>query len=61
MVTKAAVLPVPDCDCAIMFWGGLASIRGRAFSCTLDGFWKFMASRPLRTGSGLDATEKKSY
>ena len=35
--TNAAVFPVPDCDCAIMFWGGSASKVGRAVSCILLG------------------------
>ena len=35
--TKAAVLPVPDCDWAIMFCGGSASKVGRAVSWILLG------------------------
>ena len=31
--TNAAVLPVPDCDCAIMFCGGSANSVGKAVSC----------------------------
>ena len=37
--TKAAVLPVPDCDWAIMLRGGLDMSSGSARSWILEGFW----------------------
>jgi hypothetical protein len=55
-MTKAAVLPVPDCDCAIMFVGGELSSRGRARSWILEGFLKFIAYMPFRI-CGLLAQE----
>jgi len=44
--TKAAVLPVPDCDWAIMFCGGSASNVGSAVSWILLGALNPMAYTP---------------
>ena len=57
---KAAVLPVPDCDWAIMLEGGLMSSKGRAFSWILEGLRKFMARMPLRSDSDLGRVGKSS-
>lgn len=50
---KAAVLPVPDCDWAIMLVGGFMSSSGRAFSWIFDGLRKFMCFTPLSKSSDL--------
>lgn len=50
---NAAVLPVPDCDCAIMFVGGLMRRSGSAFSWILEGFRKPMFLMPLSNSSFL--------
>lgn len=45
--TNAAVLPVPDCDCAIKFCGGSANNVGKAVSWIFDGALKPISYTPF--------------